>query len=494
MYIGGLDIGTTGCKLSVYDDKGNFICNSYREYKVSRNNGKHEFDAEKIFDAVCEVISETTHSYEIAAIGVTSFGESFVALDGNGKVVFPSMLYTDPRGEKECKILIDTLGEKKLIEISGVKPNQMYSLPKLMWLKANHPEKYDSVKKVLLMEDYIIYKLTGNACIDHSLAARTMALDIKTRQWSDEIFSAAGVDKALFSTPVYAGNVAGTVLPELSEKLGIKNKMKIVNGSHDQVAATVGCGILKPGEAMDGTGTVECVVPVFDAIPENEELYDKGYSVVPFVSDHTYACYALSFTGGAVLKWFRDHFAGNFDSSKNIYAELDASVREEPTGILVLPHFAGAANPYMDSGSKAAIVGLTLEHTASDFYKALMEGVTYEMKVNLEVLGKFGIHPKKIYATGGGSNAKVWMQIKADILNRPISSLSAKEVGACGTCMLVGVGIGLYKDLDEAKAVFVKEKMTCIPNQRKAEVYTQYFHAYRRLYDAVRPIVKEMEQ
>jgi xylulokinase len=147
----------------------------------------------------------------------------------------------------------------------------------------------------------------------------------------------------------------------------------------------------------------------------------------------------------------------------------------------------------MDNGSKAAFVGLTLEHTASDLYKALMEGVTYEMKTNLEHLEAFGIHPEKIYATGGGATSKVWMQIKADILGRPISSLCAKEVGACGTCMLVGVGIGLYKDLDEAKAVFVKEKQTCTPNAENAETYAKYFKAYRNIYSAVRPIIEEVK-
>lgn len=493
MYIGGLDIGTTGCKVSIYDDRGNFICNSYREYKVSRKGGEHEFDAEMIWDAVCEVIGEAAREHEIEAIGITSFGESFVALDENDNALFPSMLYTDPRGTVECEQLVASLGEKKLISISGVKPNQMYSLPKLMWLKNNYPEKYASVKHVLLMEDYIVYKLSGNACIDYSLAARTMALDIRTRNWSEEIFAAAGVDSSLFSTPVSAGHVAGELKAELKEKLGISNSIKIVNGSHDQVAATVGCGIFKPGEAMDGTGTVECIVPVFDSIPDNDELYDEGYSVVPFIFENTYVCYALSFTGGAVLKWFRDNFAGNFDASKNIYAELDASVPEDPTGILVLPHFAGAANPYMDNGSKAAFIGLTLEHTASDLYKALMEGVTYEMRTNLEELGRFGIHPRKIYATGGGATSKVWMQIKADVLGRPISSLCAKEVGACGTCMLVGVGIGLYKDLDEAKSVFVKEKQTCAPNEEKAAVYAKYFEAYRKIYNAVRPITEEVK-
>ncbi len=494
MYIGGLDIGTTGCKISVYDDKGAFVCNSYREYKVSRKGGEHEIDAAAIFDAVCQVISEASASAEISAIGVTSFGESFVALDENDEPLFPSMLYTDPRGGDECRALCDKLGEQRLIEISGVKPNAMYSLPKLMWLKNNLPEKYARVKRVLLMEDYVVYKLCGNACIDYSLAARTMALDIRTKCWSQEIFNAAGVDASLFSTPVNAGHVAGELKGELADAMGISSPIKIVNGSHDQVAAVVGCGIFKPGEAMDGTGTVECLVPVFDSIPENSELYDKGYSVVPFISDNTYVCYALSFTGGAVLKWFRDNFAARFEGQGNIYASLDASVSDEPTGILVLPHFAGAANPYMDNGSRAAMLGLTLEHTASDIYKALMEGVTYEMKVNLEQLGRFGINPEKIYATGGGATSKVWMQIKADILGRPISSLEAKEVGACGTCMLVGVGIGLYRDLEHAKQVFVKEKRCCEPELCRSEKYSKYYEAYRNIYGAVRPIIEEARQ
>ena len=282
MYIGGLDIGTTGCKISVYDDKGSFVTNSYREYKVTRIEGDHSFDAEMIYDAVKEVIKEASGICEISAIGVTSFGESFVALDENDRALFPSMLYTDPHGEDECRALTEKFSEKRLIEISGVKPNAMYSLPKLMYLKANFPEKYAQIKRVLLMEDYIVYMLSGVAAIDFSLAARTMALDIRTRDWSREIFDAAGIDSSLFSTPVQAGNVAGEMLDKIKAELGIYHSLKIVNGSHDQVAATVGCGIFKPGEAMDGTGTVECIVPVFDSIPDNEALFEQGYSVVPF--------------------------------------------------------------------------------------------------------------------------------------------------------------------------------------------------------------------
>ncbi|MBE6608874.1 MAG: carbohydrate kinase [Ruminococcaceae bacterium] len=491
MFIGGLDIGTTGCKLSVYSDKGEFVFNSYKEYEINRVNGMHEIDAQTIFDSVCDVICETVKKYDLEAVGVTTFGETFVALDEDDNVLLPSMLYTDPRGNDECKTLCEKLGEKRLIEISGVKPHPMYSLPKIMWIKNNLSEVYSKIKRILLMEDYIIYKLCGNACIDYSLAARTMAFDIRNKCWSREIFDAAGIDPSLMSDIVQAGNVAGTLKNELAEALGAKKSFKIVNGSHDQVASTVGAGIFRSGEAVDGTGTVECIVPIFDKIPENSELYDKGYAVVPYVVENTYVCYAFSFTGGAVLKWFRDNFAAKYKESENIYAQLDANVKDAPTGILVLPHFAGAATPYMDNLSRAAIVGLTLEHNESDIYKALMEGVTYEIMINIEHLEHFGIKPDKIYATGGGASSDVWLQIKADILNRPVTSLAAKEVGACGTCMLAGVGIGIYKDLEEAKKYFVKQKNTAYPDDSKNEIYAKYYSAYRKLYNAVRPIVEE---
>ena len=492
MLIGGLDIGTTGCKLSVYDEIGTFVFNSYQEYSVERKNGIHEFHADTIFSAVMKVIEVATKQHELSAIGVTSFGESFVALDENDNVLLPSMLYTDPRGSEECMELCARMGEERLTWITGVKPHSMYSLPKIMWIKKNLPDVYAKIHRILLMEDYIIYQLCGEAVIDYSLAARTMALDIRSKTWSKEVFEAAGVDVSLMSQLVPSGHVAGNLKKELAEKFGVSYSIRIVNGSHDQVAATVGAGIFESGEAMDGTGTVECVVPVFDHIPESATLYQEGYSVVPYVFENTYVCYALSFAGGATLKWFRDNFAKHYAGLKNAYALLDSELSESPTGILVLPHFAGAANPYMDNGSRGAMIGLTLEHTEADVYKALMEGVTYENMVNIEHLESFGIKPNKIYATGGGATSEVWMQIKADILNRSVTSLEAKEVGACGTCMLVGVGIGLYRDLYDAKQYFVKEKQTCYPDKQRAVIYQKYYSAYRKIYDAVRPIIKEI--
>ncbi len=496
MLIGGLDVGTTGCKITVYDENGTYISNSYKEYNVMRSGGEHEIDANEIFESVCAVIKDISKKYSLSAIGITTFGESFAMLDKNDNVLLNSMLYTDPRGDKQCKYLAEKIGEEKITDIAKVKPHSMYALPKIMWIKENKPEIYKKADKVLLMEDFIVYKLTGARQIDYSLAARTMAFDIVKKCWSKEILDAAEIPESLMSKPVPPGTDAGDILPEMAQKLGLSENTKIINGCHDQVAAAVGSGVFLPGEAVDGTGTVECVTPVFDEIPKSKALYDEGYCVVPYVSDNTYVCYALSFTGGAVLKWYRDNFAKYEqkickESGENVFKMLDGKVKDRPGDILVLPHFAGAANPYMDTGSKGAIIGLTLEHDAYDIYKALMEGVTYEIMTNIEHLKSFGIKLKTLYASGGGAASAVWLKIKADILNREIVPLEAKEAGACGTCMLAAVAMGIYKDLETAKKSFVRYKEKYLPDKENAKIYEKRYEAYKDIYKSVRPIIEK---
>lgn len=494
MYVGGLDVGTSGCKVTVYSTKGEYITNEYREYDVVRAGGEHEMDAGVIIGAVLECIKCTSKSYPLAALGVTSFGESFAILDENDNILAPTMLYTDPRGEDEVKELCEKIGEDRITYIAGVKPHSMYSIPKIMWIKKNKPEVYSKIKRIMLIEDLVVYLLSGVASIDYSLAARTMGLDVRGKCWSKEIFDAAGIDVSLMSKLVKSGSVAGKIKKEIAEKLGISDEMLIVNGCHDQVAACVGAGLLSAGGAVNGSGTVECITPCFDKIPDKGEFYENGYCVVPYVVDGTYVSYAFSFTGGAVLKWYRDNFARYekklcAQSGENVYKLLDGKIPEKPTGILVLPHFAGAATPYMDNASKAAIIGLTLESTSEDIYKALMEGVCYEVMTNLERLSEGGISPKALYATGGGSSSPAWLQIKADILGIPITVIDAKEAGACGCCMMAAVAIGEIESLEKAKEIFVTEGKTYYPREEYSRIYKKYYQAYRGLYSAVRPLV-----
>ena len=480
MKIGGIDVGTTGCKLTVYNEQGTLLNKEYAAYEVSRNAGEHEIDGELIWDGIKKLIKRTADNIgNIDAIGITTFGETFVMLDKNDNILCPSMLYTDPRGTDEIKLF----DAKRVMEIAGVKPHAMYSLPKIMWIKKNRPDIYEKTKRIMLFEDFIVYMLTGTAQIDRSLAARTMGLDIRIGEWSREIFDMADIDTGKMSAVVKSGTVAGKVRAGLAKELGLSDTV-IVNGCHDQVASATGAGVFDAGMAVDGTGTVECVTPIFDKVPENKEIYDECYSVVPYIEEGKYVCYALSFTGGAAIKWFRDNFAAD-----KTYKELDAEIDNEPGNVLVMPHFAGAANPYMDNGSKAVFLGVTMETTKSDMYKAIMEGITYEILLNLKHLEKSGIKPKRLYATGGGAMSPVWLQMKANILGLPITSLSAPEVGTVGTVMLTGVAMGTFADLDAAKAVMVKEGKTYYPDTEKHEKHLEIYKNYEKIYTAVRPLL-----
>ena len=449
---------------------------------------------------------------DIAGLGVTSFGETFVLTDAEGNPLHPAMLYTDPRGAEECRELKEKLGEKKIAHITGLRPHEMYSISKLMWMKKHQPEIYKKARHVFLMEDYVVFHLTRKAQIDYSLASRTMAFDICGLDWSDQILEAAGIDRELFSACVPTGSIAGTIRPEVVAKTGLQEKVKIVSVSHDQVAAAVGAGAFDAKVAVDGAGTVECLTPIYAEMPDIDKMFDGYFSVVPYVFPGTYVAYAFSYTGGALMQWCVETFAGEKQGradekgiSVNELLEQEYQEKhsegsdghskdlgghtEGPSGMLVLPHFAGAATPYMDTGSKGAILGLTTASTAADIYRGCMEGVSYEMYLNYRALAGSGIRFEKLNATGGGAHSAVWMQMKADVLNLPITALKTVDAGTVGSAMLTGVATGMFRDLKEAAERMVEETVTYKPRQEMHEKYMRVYKRYRKVYDAVRPLM-----
>lgn len=523
MKIAGLDIGTTGCKCTVFDEKGQYIDKAYQDYPVKRETGSHEIDALAIIEAAYGVICKMASCYpDIAGIGVTSFGETFVLTDEKGTPLQKAMLYTDPRGWKECQELIDTLGAKEIATQTGLRPHEMYSIAKIMWVQRNQPQIYQRAKHIFLMEDFVIYHLTGKAQIDYSLATRTMAFDIHTLTWSREVFEAAGIDQTLMSKVVPTGTPAGTITEEAATRIGLSVETKVVSISHDQVAAAVGAGAFSADMAVDGAGTVECLTPIYDEMPDIDVMYQGFYSVVPYVIPGKYVAYAFSYTGGALMQWCVDtlakkemqsaeqlHQSGNTLLEREYamaqWRENTESGREpfisetrmeeilmeaKPGSLLVLPHFAGAATPYMDTGSRGAILGLTTSTTVSEIYRGCMEGIVYEMYLNMKALQGSGIRFTQMRATGGGAHSKVWMQMKADVLGIPITALRTVDAGTVGSAMLTGVAIGLFENLEDAAAHMVEETVTYEPRSKMHEAYMKIFERYEKVYQAVRPLME----
>ena len=269
MKIGGLDIGTTGCKLTVFDENGEKLGKAYRDYPVRRAVSGHEIDISMMMESVYGVIGEMAAKYpDIAGIGVTSFGETFVMTDEAGNPLHNAMLYTDKRGAEECAELIEKLGADRIAEVTGLAPHEMYSISKMMWIKRHKPEVYAAARRIHLIEDYVVRHLTGRAQIDYSLATRTMAFDIHSLTWSQEVFDAAGIDVSLMSETVPTGTSAGTVTESAAKRTGLNRECVIVSVAHDQVAAAVGAGAFDGSVAVDGAGTVECLTPVYDGLPD----------------------------------------------------------------------------------------------------------------------------------------------------------------------------------------------------------------------------------
>ena len=459
MKIGGLDIGTTGCKLTVFDENGAHLGKAYRDYPVRRAVSGHEIDISAMMESVYTVIGEMAEQYpDIAGIGVTSFGETFVMTNDAGEPLHNAMLYTDPRGAEECAELVEKLGADHIAEVTGLAPHEMYSIAKMMWIRKNQPEVYAAARRIHLIEDFVVWHLTNRAQIDYSLATRTMAFDIHSLTWSREVFDAAGIDIALMSDPVPTGTSAGTITSAAARRTGLNDRCIIVSVSHDQVAAAVGAGAFDGSVAVDGAGTVECLTPIYDT---------------------------FSYTGGALIQWAMETF-GKGETNESMEKAYE---KDEPTGLLVLPHFAGAATPYMDTGSKGAILGLTVATTAADLYRACMEGVVYEMRLNYEALSGSGIRFTRLNTTGGGAKSKLWMQMKADVLNLPITALKTVDAGTVGSAMLTGIAVGLFADLNDAASHMVQERETYYPREEMHKKYMVIYERYKAVYSAVRPLM-----
>lgn len=505
MKIAGLDIGTTGCKCTVFDEKGIELGRAYRDYPVRRSVGGHEIDPTALLEGVYAVIAEmASKHHDIAGIGVTSFGETFVMTDAEGNPLAPAMLYTDPRGAEECKLLSDRLGKKHIARVTGVTAHEMYGLPKIMYRKRHDPEVYAVTKHIFQMEDFVVFSLTGNAVIDYSLATRTMAFDIEALDWSQEVLDAAGIDKNLFSKPVPTGTDAGSIRESVAEKTGLPENCHIIAISQDQVAAAIGAGAFSDDIAVDGAGTVQCLTPVFNGMPDVEKMMPGKYVIVPYILPGKYVTYAFSYTGGALIQWATETLA---KQEKTEAAERGISVNElleqkyiekrkadgldadGPSGMLVLPHFAGAATPYMDTGSKGVIVGLTVDSSVAEIYRGCMEGVSYEMYLNYRNVVAAGANISKIHATGGGAHSAAWMQMKADMLGVPIVALKTVDAGTVGSAMMTGIALGVFQDLKDAAAHMIEEKRTYEPRTGYHEKYMKIFERYEKLYDAVKPVM-----
>lgn len=493
----GLDVGTTGSKAVVFDEQGRLLSSAYREYPLRHPRPEYnELDPEEVWAAAKEALGEAARGAgrdRVTALSISAQGEAFTPVSRDGRVLGPAIVTFDPRGEEGARELREKLGFERIMGITGHAASGIHTLPKIMWWKRHRPEVYEKTWKFLCFEDFVIWRLGCEPTIDHSLAARMMCFDVVKRRWSAEMLEAAGVSPDLLPAVAPSGTVVGEVASALAEELSLAPGCKVVTGGHDQPCCALGAGITGASVAADTTGTVECITPVFSEPVLTEAMARNNFACYPHVAPGMYVTLAFNFTGGSLLRWYRDNFAHPEverarREGKDPYDLIIAGFPEGPTGLLVLPHFAMTGTPYMDPAPHSAVLGMTLSTTRCEFAKALLEGVTYEMRLNLERLAQAGVEVRELRAIGGAAKSPVWLQLKADIFGIPVTALDVSEAGSLGTAMLAGWATGVYADLEEAVEVCVRTGKTFEPDAGRAAAYSEIFGRYRRLYEAVKGI------
>lgn len=499
MYLMGLDVGTTGCKATIIDSEGNIIGYAYREYTLlTPKPGWQEIDPEVVWQSVKEVIKESAgnnNGKEISAISVSSLGEACIPVNEAGNALYNSIIYIDKRGNNEAGFLKEKFGFDKILNITGASVHPMYSINKIIWIKKNMPEVYNSTWKFMLFADFILFKLGAEPHTDYTLASRTMAFDIVKKEWSMEILDCAGVNREKFCSPVQSGTIVGKINVSLARELEISEKAVLVAGGHDQPCAALGAGIITSNTAVDGLGTVECITPAFSKPVISRTMADNNLVCVPHVVKDMYATFAFNFTAGSLLKWFKNTFGyeeiqQSRLSSEDVYSILIAKATKTPTDIFILPHFAGAATPYMDTESKGAILGLSIDTKKEDLIKAVLEGINYEMMVNINCLQKSGVGIEEFRAVGGLAKSEYFLQLKAHMTGKKVSALNVSEAGTVGVSILAGTACGMYKSLQDGVTKLVKVRKVFYPNHEITEIYNKKFEHYKNVYPAVKSVYR----
>ncbi|MFP4379862.1 MAG: FGGY-family carbohydrate kinase [Candidatus Sumerlaeia bacterium] len=487
----GLDIGTSGCKAAVFDEDGKLAASSAREYAtVMPQEGWAELDSREVLDACMIVISEAAGDVKgsdpVRGIGISSQGEAFTPVDASGNILMNSMVSFDTRALELSREWSESFGRKKLYEKTGHTPHPMFSLYKLLWLKNNEPEIWSQAKKFLCFEELIQFGLGLEPAISYPMAGRTMLFDVRNHVWDSEILDALELKPDNFAKPLPSGSIVGTIAAEKCRELNLAEGTIVVTGGHDQPCGALGAGVLSPGKAMYGMGTVECICPAFEEPVFGDALFQSNLCTYDFTMGGMYTTVAFCLTGGNLLRWYRDEWGHREKSrareeNRDVYEVILEGMPEAPTKLMVLPYFTPSGTPYFDSDVRGAILGLQLSTKREEVLKALLEGVSYEMKLNVSILEQAGIHIDEFIAIGGGAKSQRLSQLKADVLNRPITTVSVTEAGCLGVAMLARAA-DRGESLQSLADKWVRTKDILEPDPQKAASYEERFLEYKKLY------------
>lgn len=485
MAYAGLDVGTSSSKVVVYDTNGNTLFTSIRHYEETGGNGIRELNPDVVVENVLDLLKELGNNckYSINGIAITSLGESLVFVDENDKVICNSFLTGDYRGKEEAEYLIKNIGQETIMEITGLPPNELYSLPKLIWFK-NNTDVLKRSKKIFFFEDYISYILTKNRVVSYSSACRSMAFDIVKKEWSEYLLSLAEISPDLFSKPMESGSLVGTITCDLANNLNLPPNMKVYVGGHDQMCAALGSGLIDEKTCETSMGTCEFMLFLLPNLITTKYMIENDFTCIPYVLPNKYLSSLEITTCGILKNWGKDilSYKDIENNSDSFFKDIDDRIINLQTEVLTLPQFGSSGNPNLSMDARGTITGLTIHTKPEEIYLSLIEGMSFQLYLAYEKLKKIGVSVDRIIATGGGSASEATLQIRANIFNIPVYRTESRETGALGAMMLAAYGAGEFQSLHDGIEKIVKYSKIYKPNPDTKNYYLNKYEKYKNVY------------
>jgi xylulokinase len=496
MSLMGIDVGTSGCKAVAFTPSGRVLARAVREYTPEfPAPGLVEMDPEVLWEAArsaSRAVASQVGRDRVQALAFSVHGETFVPTNGRGEAIGAALLNADNRATAEAEWWERTLGRERIFRITGQPVHPMYSIAKIEWMRRHQPERFASARRFLSVDAYLLTKLGLPPYVDFSLASRFMAFDVRSRRWSEEILSAAGLTPDRLPLPAPAATPAGKLSRTQAAELGLESGALVAVGGHDQPCGALGMGAVAAGRATDSMGSYECLAVTSDRPALDEAALAANLNSCCHVAPERYLTMAY-FPSGLMVKWFCDNFCGE-DAAEarrrqmDVYSYLEELAPEGPTGLLVLPHLIGSGNPHFDPRASGAVVGLLPMTSRYHLYRGILEGLACELANLVELIAPRAGPLDPIRVTGGGARSRLGLRLRAAIAGKQMQRLENPEAACLGAGLLAGVGAGVFKDLGEAVDQAVRPAETIEPEPELAAAYADQLRRYRLLYPALAPL------
>jgi len=493
----GIDMGTTGSKALLVDDRGGVIASATEEYPLYTPQPLwSEQDPEEWWAATRRAIQRVlaeAGGVEVAGVGLTGQMHGLVLLDRAGRVLRRAILWNDQRTAAQCaEITAWAGGLGRLLALTGNAVLPGFTAPKIIWVRENEPAVYDQIAHVLLPKDYIRFRLTGELATEVSDASGTSLFDVGNRCWSATMAGLLQIPMEWLPHCTESQEVSGRITRSAAEATGLELGLPVAGGGGDQAAGATGNGVVEPGIISVTSGTSGVVFAHVDAYAA--EPQGRVHVFCHAVPGAWHAMGVMLSAGGA-FRWFRDALGQaeiiearrTGEDPYDILTRQAATVEPGAEGLLFLPYLTGERTPYADPNARAAFVGLTLRHTKSHMVRSVLEGVSFGLKDSLELIKSLGVPVEQVRASGGGARSAVWRQIQADIFDAELVVINVTEGAPFGAALLAGVGAGVYKDVREAVSSAVRVVSRTEPQPHAAAVYREMYPLYRGLYPALSP-------